>query len=514
MKDGNIKTIAHAARSLNNAEKAYGQIEREALALIFAVKKFHRYIYGRKFTLKTDHKPLLTIFGSTKGIPAHTANRLQRWALTLLNYDFNIVHVKTKDFSKVDVLSRLINQKQKPEDYVIASIQLETDINNSMIEAIEKTPFTHDQISQATKSDDVLKIVTECINLGNWSNYRDNPQVNIFKSRANELSMVQECIMLADRIVIPSKFRSQVIKTLHRGHPGIVRMKALARSYVYWPKIDSDIERFVQACGSCQNVAKSPPISELHSWPIPTEPWNRIHIDLAKHESGKMLFIIVDAFSKYLEVYVLTSITSSAIITALEDCFSRFGNVKTIVSDNGTQFTSSAFKEFCSSNDIDHLTIAPFHPQSNGMAERFVDTVKRGIKKLSPDGTNLKHHLSIFLQTFRSTPNPISGKTPFELMFGRKMRTVLDSMKPPTPHQTIENIAQNAEFNRRRGAKTRKLSHGDNVFVKIFKNNTFKWTAGEVIEGIGNAMYVVKIAPRYVVRAHINQLRQDKSGLN
>lgn len=512
MKDGTIKTIAHAARSLNSAEKAYGQIEREALALIFAVKKFHRYIYGRKFTLKTDHKPLLSIFGSTKGVPAHTANRLQRWALILLNYDFSIEYVKTKEFGNVDVLSRLINQKQKPEeDYVIASIQLENDITRSLTESIAKFPLTHIQIAHETKTDEVLKIVFECVMKGNWNDHREDPQVNIFKSRASELSIHQECIMLGDRVVVPSSLRQKVIKQLHRGHPGIVRMKAIARSYVYWPKIDSDVEHCVQACGSCQNVAKSPPIAELHSWPIPTEPWQRIHIDLAKHESGNQLFIIVDAYTKFLEVYVMINITSSAIITALEDCFSRYGNVHTIVSDNGTQFTSSSFKEFCKSNDIEHLTIAPFHPQSNGMAERFVDTVKRGLKKTAPDGKNVRHHLNIFLQTFRSTPNPISGKSPHELMFGRKMRTVLDSLKPPAHHQTVDNIAQNAEFNRRRGAKSRKLSAGDQVFVKIYKNNSFKWVSGEIIEPIGNAMYTVWIAPRQIVRAHINQLRHDKS---
>ncbi|VDP31551.1 unnamed protein product [Schistosoma margrebowiei] len=86
--DGKEKPIAHASRILNLAERKYSQIEKEGLALVFAVKKFHKMIYGRRFTLLTDHKPLLSIFGSKSGIPAYTANRLQRWAITLLAYDF------------------------------------------------------------------------------------------------------------------------------------------------------------------------------------------------------------------------------------------------------------------------------------------------------------------------------------------------------------------------------------------------------------------------------------------
>lgn len=96
--DGSIKAISHASRNLTSPEQKYTQIEKEALAIIFAVTKFHKMIYGRKFTLQTDHKPLLAIFGSKKGIPVYTANRIQRWALTLLSYNFDIEYTSTTLF--------------------------------------------------------------------------------------------------------------------------------------------------------------------------------------------------------------------------------------------------------------------------------------------------------------------------------------------------------------------------------------------------------------------------------
>jgi len=103
--NGQTKAIAHASCSLTPAELNYSQIEKEGLALIFAVKKFHKYIYGRHFTLLTDHRPLLSIFGNKKGIPVHSANGLQRWAAALLGYDFKIEHRKSSEFGQADALS-------------------------------------------------------------------------------------------------------------------------------------------------------------------------------------------------------------------------------------------------------------------------------------------------------------------------------------------------------------------------------------------------------------------------
>ena len=107
MPNGTKKPIAHASRTLLSAEKHYSQIEKEALGIIFAMTKFHRYLHGRFFTLQTDHKPLITIFGSKKGLPIYTANRLLRWGTILLNYNFKIEYLSSKQISHADGLSRL-----------------------------------------------------------------------------------------------------------------------------------------------------------------------------------------------------------------------------------------------------------------------------------------------------------------------------------------------------------------------------------------------------------------------
>ncbi|XP_053681612.1 uncharacterized protein K02A2.6-like [Sabethes cyaneus] len=150
--DGSMRVIQHASRSLAPAERNYSQPDREGLAIIFAVTKFHRMIFGRKFRLQTDHAPLLRIFGSKKGIPVYTANRLQRWALMLLMYDFTIEYVATEKFGHVDVLSRLINQHVRlDENYVIAAVTLEKDVG---------------EVQHGTRSNPILSKVVQYIHQG------------------------------------------------------------------------------------------------------------------------------------------------------------------------------------------------------------------------------------------------------------------------------------------------------------------------------------------------------------
>lgn len=168
--DGSIKAIYHASRTLTSAEKKYSQIEKEGLALIFAVTKFHRMIYGRRFILQTDHKPLLAIFGSKKGIPVYTANRLQRWALTLKAYDFSIEYVQTDQFGHADILSRLINtHSNEEEDTVVASITLEEDIRSALVAIISSLPLSHDDIIRETNKSEVLQQVIKYQQSG-WPN--------------------------------------------------------------------------------------------------------------------------------------------------------------------------------------------------------------------------------------------------------------------------------------------------------------------------------------------------------
>ena len=157
LEDGSTKLIAHASRSLLPAERNYSQIEKESLAIIYAIKKFHRFIHGRIFTLQTDHKPLLTIFGSKKGIPTHTANRLQRWSIILLNYNFKMEYISSKNIGHADGLSRLIRKCAEPlEDTVIAALREEKELSGLLCNTIRELPVTLDDINKAAETDEFI----------------------------------------------------------------------------------------------------------------------------------------------------------------------------------------------------------------------------------------------------------------------------------------------------------------------------------------------------------------------
>lgn len=142
----------------------------------------------------------------------------------------------------------------------------------------------------------------------------------------------------------------------------------------------------------------------LSSWPVPPSAWHRVHVDFAGPVNKNMFFIMVDAFSKWPEIFRMpAAITSAATIKVIREVCGRFGSMDVLVSDNKPQFTSEKFAVFCRGEDIRHIRTPPYHPQSNGQCERFVDTFKRAMKKQLDWGDE---SLQRFLQMYRATPNP------------------------------------------------------------------------------------------------------------
>ena len=206
-----------------------------------------------------------------------------------------------------------------------------------------------------------------------------------------------------------------------------IEKEALARSHVYWPGIDSDIENLVKHCESCQLAGKLPVKVPPGSWR--TEPvWSRVHADIAGPLKNNYFLVVVGSTSKWPEVKMLQRITADAVKTAFEEIFARFGNPQVLVTDNGGQFRNAKINNFCSSRNIKQIFSAPFHPMSNGHAARFVDTLKRTLKKFEGEGT-LTENLQKFLTTYRNTTGPAipDGQAPAEILLGHKPRTNLTS---------------------------------------------------------------------------------------
>lgn len=511
MKDGSEKVVANFSKSLNDTEQKYGQIEKEGLALVTAVKKFHKFIYGRSFLLETDHKPLLAVFGSKKGIPAHSANRLQRWALILLAYDFKVSYVKTDDFGKVDVLSRLISEyPREDEDRIVAVVRSEEDTRYSLKASVMSLPVTVNDIKKSLVLDETLMKVKKYHETKWPDSKRVEPDVLPYYRKRESISVVDECLMLEERVIIPSNLRGRVMKEFHRGHPGIVRMKSIARMYAYWPGMDAEVESSVKACEGCASAAKYAQKAPLQPWNPTIRPLERVHIDFAGPCSGQYYLIVVDSYSKWPEVFVMDRITTTATVNKLKEVFTRFGAPEKLVSDNGTQFVSGVFKEYCEVNGITHVLTPPYHPQSNGQAERFVDIFKRAMLKMQGEGV-VMDVIQKFLFSYRTTPNAqINGKTPAELFLGRKLRSRLDLMVPRKNESRSSPVseAMKIQFDQKNGVKRREFRVGDSVYyVDRDGPNHEKWVKATVRGRIGKVMYTIEKESGRSVRAHVNQLR-------
>nr|VZI25731.1 unnamed protein product [Spirometra erinaceieuropaei] len=514
--DGSEKAIMHASRTLTPAEKNYGQIEKEALALVFAVKKFHKLLYGRHFTLLTDRKPLLSIFGSKKGIPVYSASRLQRWATILLGYDFDIRYCRTTDFGQADALSRLISNQQEPEeDTVIAAISIEDDVRRQLSDAIRGIPVTAADIRRATEQDPVLRQAITAADIRRateqdpvlrqaityvqtcWPTTALAGDLRQLFLRRASLSVVDSCLMCADRVVIPSSLRPTVLRQFHAAHPGTSRMKSIARSFAYWPGIDGDIDDLVRRCSRCQQAAKMPPRQPPVPWASPERPWSRVHIDFAGPHNGVSYLILVDAYSKWPEIAPLNPATASSTIAFLRRIFSQHGLPEVLVSDNGSQFTSSTFEDFCRQHNIQHLRSPPYHPQSNGQAERFVDTFKRALLKTRGEGTT-DEIVQAFLFSYRTTPNPASpaGVSPAEALMGRKLRN--------TFHALVPTGAQPAQTS---PVSCSKLSIGTPVFARDYRAEFPDWIEATVVAHRGSMLFDVDVGDEIWVRHH-NQIRR------
>ena len=184
-------------------------------------------------------------------------------------------------------------------------------------------------------------------------------------------------------------------------------MKALARGYVWWPNMDRELEDAVKKCQQCQLHQKAPAEAPLHPWEWPGQPWSRVHIDYAGPYKGHMYLVVIDAHSKWMEVHIMQSTTSAATIVKLKEIFATHGLPETIVSNNGPNFTSAELENFLSKNGVKHTKVLPYHPASNGQAQRAVRAFKEGVEKME-EGT-MQDKLSRFLLKYRTTPHDHRG---------------------------------------------------------------------------------------------------------
>ena len=492
--NGEERPIAYASRTLNKAETNYSQLDKEALAIVWSVKKFFNYLYGNKFVLITDHKPLKFIFGPKNGIPPMSAARLQRYALFLSSFDYNIEFRTGKTNLNADSLSRLplaLSSKDNDEEGDTLFYK----------EIVEKCPISATGIAKESRTDPILSRVIFYVQNG-WPN-RVPEELKTFHQKQHELSVLNDCLLWGSRVVIPGKLRKKVLQELHEGHLGIAKMKAMARGIFWWPNLDKEIEAGVKSCMMCSLTQPDPLKAPLHPWQWPEKSWQRIHIDYAGPFQGSMFLVAVDAHSKWVEIIPTASSTTAKTIDVLMTMFARYGIPEQLVSDNATTFTSDEFNAFISQNGIKHIKSAPYHPATNGLAERMVQTFKAAMKSAQNDNGTIHNKLAKFLIAYRNAPHSTTGQTPANLMFGRKLRTKLDMLIPSIRNKILTR--QNAQVSSHSDANPVTYEIGDAVLARDYRGNN-PWRRAIISAKQGSRTYTVDVGSGNSWKRHADQL--------
>ena len=458
-KDGLWKPVTYASRSLTETEKRYAQVEKEALASLWACTRFQDYIYGIHFVLETDHKPLVALLGnkSLDQIPP----RIQRMKIRMLRYSYEIRHVPGKDLYTADTLSRAPLSRTTPSD-----LNLAQDIASYVNEVINAIPISDsrlEEVRQHQHEDHTCRLIMTYIEEGWPSKHNMSGTIGLYNLQKMHLTIDNGIILYDNRLLIPPSLRHYVLDKIHSGHQGISKCRARARQSVWWPGINRDIEDLVKNCRECIKQQNNKP-EPLIPTPTPDYPWQKVASDLFEYEKRQYL-LLVDYYSRFIEVTELSKITSEEVILAMKKIFSRNGRPQCLITDNGRQYVSEEFKNFVHKLLITHITSSPGHHSGNGLAERTVRTIKE-LWKPSEDMYDA-------ILAYHSTPLSC-GYSPAELFMGRKIRSQVPSnpksYEPKSPpilkdKEEAQKVKSMLTFNR----KTQPLpilSAGQKVWVR------------------------------------------------
>lgn len=426
--DPTPRVISYASKSLSDTEKRYCQTEKEALALVWAVEKFAVYLLGRKFELETDHKPLEVIFSSC----SKPCARIERWVLRLQSFIYEIKYRKGSS-NVADPFSRLVRFGANNS---AGGVDLDTDNKFMLLAILESVAVDVSEIENVSQADPELVTLREAIHSERW----DNPAAKPYAAFRAELGILDNIVVRGNKMIVPATLRPRLLSLAHEGHPGESVMLRRLRDRVWWPLMEKEVQRTIAVCEGCRLVGIPSRPEPMARRPLPLKPWVDIALDfLGPLPTGEYLLVVIDYFSRYKEIEVMTRITAKETTDRLERIFTRLGYPVTITLDNARQFISKEFEQYCTIRGIHLNNTTPYWPQENGLVERQNRSLLKRLKISHSLGRDWKCDLNEYLMMYYTTPHTVTGKTPSELCFGRTIRSKLPSL------QDIETTPRNDE---------------------------------------------------------------------
>ena len=360
-----LKPVMYVLRALTETKKRYSNIERELLAIVFALERLNHYTLGRIITVQSDHQPLQSIW---KKSIVSVSPRLQRLLLRLAHYDINIEFLCGKQNVIADALSRvcpLQSNNSKVEDTNIDIIPV-----HHIMQSAPVSQTRLQELRLATQSDPTLCSLSKTVYEGWPQSRKDCPeQLLEFWNFRQEISEENGILYKSHKLIVPHSEWLETLRVLHMGHYAVDKMQLRALETVYWPGINKDFLKQYQSCKTCIRHPRSQTLEPLQSHPTPEIPWHIVATDLFEIKNSKYL-LIADYYSRFPVLCKLVNTTSRVLFQEMKAVFTELEVSSVIVSDGGTQYTLAEFKDFTKQWQIDHRVSSTRYPQSNGMADR------------------------------------------------------------------------------------------------------------------------------------------------
>ena len=480
-----LKVVACGSKSFSPAESRYATIELECLAIKWAVHDLSFYLAACPIVyVKTDHRPLEGMF--LKPLPEISNPRLLRFREALVGYNLDVKWVKGKDHLIADALSRspVWPCDDDPED-------AEFDPSMARVNmAVASDPALH-FIFEYGKGCEEHQLIVKKLESGATDSSIDVHEKGLVWNKMSVIKRAKDnaSLVLVDghKILVPKKARPEILRRLHLSHSGEAKTLQAARRLYFWPGMNNEISQMCNNCEACQRLRPAQSRDEVKVTPMggAVRPMQKLGMDLCQL-NDKHYLVVVDRYSSYVWIESLRSLDSEAVVRKLRRIFCEFGYPEVIRSDGGPQF-KAAFEDFCKFHGIRHEFSAPHHPESNGLAESAVKSMKGLLKKCEITGEDFQDALL----EWRATPRT-DGFSPAEAFFGRRLRTQLpaygdsNDFDPAAFRQArTKSRASNLKSVAARSKKLPKLHLGDHVAIWCTLNKTWG-QKGTILETPGN----------------------------
>ena len=467
--DDGEKVIAYGSKSFSNSERHYCVTRKELLAVVYFVKYFRHYLYGKKFKIRTDHSALKWLFNFKE-----PEGQVARWLESLSAFHFEIEHRPGRHHRNADGLSRIPCKQCKIQDWEELHVCAVTSSWDGNLKKDKQPSELNDDDKPERNTSEWRKGQLEDPIIGCFIRMKQNEESKpswkdishesqefktywalwdqldvcdgiLYKMHEDSITQV-----MVRQIIVPSGMRKDILHLLHdgptNGHLGVAKTLAKLRSRYYWNNCREDVENLCRSCSLCasRNNPRRKNRAPLTKYTVGL-PLERIGIDilgpLPKSCSGmRYILVVVDYFTKWAEAYPMKNQEAETVAEKLVDGFiTRFGVPRQIHTDQGRQFESKLFQELCQVLEIDKTRTTGFHPQSDGLVERFNRTLENMLSKfVSESQRDWDAFVPLLTMAYRATPQSSTGVSPNMMMLGREVNLPLDIMYEKLPDHIVD----------------------------------------------------------------------------